>query len=157
MIGGVHRWTVDCNWKLPAENQAGDIYHADYTHAAVFELMGAAAAQAEGDMSRLMPNGVQVTTDSGHFFVVDRVEEGADERRKYPGFEGLNGADEVVDWYASVQPAVEARLGPAKSRVRPGRARSFRTSRSCPESSPSAFPIPSAPSAPSCGHGPSSP
>ena len=120
VIGGVHRWAVDCNWKLPAENQAGDIYHADYTHAAVFELMGAAAAQADGDMSRLMPDGVQVTTDSGHFFVVDRIGEGADERRKYPGFEGLNGADEVVDWYASVQPAVETRLGPAKSHVRPG-------------------------------------
>jgi hypothetical protein len=32
VIGGVYKWVVPCNWKLPAENFAGDAYHAPWSH-----------------------------------------------------------------------------------------------------------------------------
>ena len=32
MIGGMHKWVVPCNWKLAAENFAGDSYHVPWTH-----------------------------------------------------------------------------------------------------------------------------
>ena len=32
VIGGVHKWVVPCNWKLPAENFGGDGYHVTWSH-----------------------------------------------------------------------------------------------------------------------------
>ncbi len=32
VVGGVHKWVVPCNWKLPAENFAGDGYHVSWSH-----------------------------------------------------------------------------------------------------------------------------
>ena len=32
VIGGVHKWVVPCNWKLPAENFGGDAYHVSWSH-----------------------------------------------------------------------------------------------------------------------------
>lgn len=32
VIGAPHKWMVDCNWKLPVENQLGDIGHAAMLH-----------------------------------------------------------------------------------------------------------------------------
>ncbi|MDB5794805.1 MAG: benzene 1,2-dioxygenase [Noviherbaspirillum sp.] len=32
VIGGIHKWTVNANWKLAAENFVGDMAHAGITH-----------------------------------------------------------------------------------------------------------------------------
>ena len=32
VIGGIHKWIIPCNWKLPAENFGGDGYHTAWTH-----------------------------------------------------------------------------------------------------------------------------
>ena len=32
VIGGMHKWIIPCNWKLPAENFGGDGYHTAWTH-----------------------------------------------------------------------------------------------------------------------------
>ena len=32
VIGGVHKWLLPCNWKLPAENFGGDAYHVGWSH-----------------------------------------------------------------------------------------------------------------------------
>ena len=32
VIGGVQKWVIPCNWKLPAENFGGDAYHAFWSH-----------------------------------------------------------------------------------------------------------------------------
>ena len=32
VIGGIHKWVVPCNWKMPAENFGGDAYHVSWTH-----------------------------------------------------------------------------------------------------------------------------
>lgn len=31
-IGGVHKWTIDANWKFAADNFVGDMYHVPVTH-----------------------------------------------------------------------------------------------------------------------------
>ena len=33
IVGGVQKWTIDCNWKFPAEQFASDQYHALFSHA----------------------------------------------------------------------------------------------------------------------------
>jgi phenylpropionate dioxygenase-like ring-hydroxylating dioxygenase large terminal subunit len=37
-VQGPQRWTVDANWKIGAENFAGDTYHTPHTHASVVEI-----------------------------------------------------------------------------------------------------------------------
>ena len=32
VVGGVQKWIVPCNWKLPAENFGGDAYHSSWSH-----------------------------------------------------------------------------------------------------------------------------
>ncbi|RQR35424.1 aromatic ring-hydroxylating dioxygenase subunit alpha [Burkholderia sp. Bp9143] len=43
IVGGVHKWVIDCNWKFPAEQFASDQYHALYSHASAVEVLGAKA------------------------------------------------------------------------------------------------------------------
>src|SRR5690606_27296552 len=33
VIGGIHKWSIPCNWKLAAEQFASDMYHVGITHA----------------------------------------------------------------------------------------------------------------------------
>jgi 3-phenylpropionate/trans-cinnamate dioxygenase subunit alpha len=37
-VGGVHKWTVDTNWKIPTENFACDMYHVQHSHARPAEV-----------------------------------------------------------------------------------------------------------------------
>ena len=58
-LGGVHRWVIDTNWKLAADNFVGDMYHVPVTHgsAAVLKLR-----KPWGD------NGYQISPGGGHGF-----------------------------------------------------------------------------------------
>ncbi|PXW16436.1 3-phenylpropionate/cinnamic acid dioxygenase subunit alpha [Paraburkholderia caballeronis] len=47
IIGGVHKWVIDCNWKFPAEQFASDQYHALFSHASAVQVLG--AKEGEGD------------------------------------------------------------------------------------------------------------
>jgi phenylpropionate dioxygenase-like ring-hydroxylating dioxygenase large terminal subunit len=38
VIGGVHKWTIETNWKIPAENFCGDQYHLSTTHGSSVEV-----------------------------------------------------------------------------------------------------------------------
>ena len=49
-IGGVHKWTIDVNWKIPSENFAGDHYHVPSTHA----LGGADGLSQPAEQQRLL-------------------------------------------------------------------------------------------------------
>ena len=57
VIGGVHKWTIDVNWKIPSENFAGDHYHVPSTHA---------SGVAMGFRSPLSNNGYCIQTGNGH-------------------------------------------------------------------------------------------
>lgn len=41
IIGGVHKWVIECNWKFPAEQFASDQYHALFSHASAVQVLGA--------------------------------------------------------------------------------------------------------------------
>lgn len=49
VLGGVHKWTIDCNWKFAAEQFCSDQYHAPYTHASAIQVLQPTAAnKADG-------------------------------------------------------------------------------------------------------------
>ncbi len=57
VIGGVHKWTINVNWKIPSENFAGDHYHVPSTHGAGVDM---------GYRSMLTNNGYCIQTGNGH-------------------------------------------------------------------------------------------
>lgn len=111
LLGGVHRWTVKCNWKLPPENQAPDLYHAESAHASIYEATGADSRSFTSDLT-------QVITDSGHTLcfrelptalpTVDELADAAD-----------NEADRQVirDYMTSADAAAREILGSERSAI----------------------------------------
>jgi phenylpropionate dioxygenase-like ring-hydroxylating dioxygenase large terminal subunit len=59
VIGGVHKWSIDTNWKIPAENFSGDQYHLSSTHGSSVEV---------GLRNRVTENGHTVHVAEGHGF-----------------------------------------------------------------------------------------
>lgn len=39
VVGGIHKWVIDCNWKFAAEQFCSDQYHAPYTHASAIQVL----------------------------------------------------------------------------------------------------------------------
>ncbi len=56
-IGGVHKWTIDANWKFAADNFVGDMYHVPVTHRSV---------NAIGLRKPWADNGYQINPGNGH-------------------------------------------------------------------------------------------
>lgn len=79
VIGGVHRWSIDVNWKIPAENFAGDHYHVPSTHGAGVEM---------GFRSPLTNHGYCIQTGNGHSIGSERggAQQGTAVQTEYDGF-----------------------------------------------------------------------
>jgi phenylpropionate dioxygenase-like ring-hydroxylating dioxygenase large terminal subunit len=63
VVGGVHRWTIGTNWKIPAENFSGDQYHLSVTHASSVEV---------GFRNRVTEYGHTIHVPEGHGFVREK-------------------------------------------------------------------------------------
>ena len=103
VIGGIHKWVVPCNWKMPAENFGGDAYHVPWTHLSSIRTgfsVGATAQPSGG--------GAAVSPGNGHGLIVIRATESAD-----PPMPALQEYEERI------RPEVEARLGPRYNQVNP--------------------------------------
>jgi|ECHnycMinimDraft_1075156.scaffolds.fasta_scaffold00591_3 3-phenylpropionate/trans-cinnamate dioxygenase alpha subunit len=59
IYGGVHRWIIPVNWKIPSENFIGDSYHALFTHRSAVEI---------NLRKPYSPNDFEVSTRNGHGF-----------------------------------------------------------------------------------------
>jgi phenylpropionate dioxygenase-like ring-hydroxylating dioxygenase large terminal subunit len=38
VVGGPRRWVINANWKMPADNFVGDVYHTGYIHDSIMEV-----------------------------------------------------------------------------------------------------------------------
>lgn len=59
VVGGVHKWTIEANWKLAADNFVGDMYHVPITHGSAHAI---GIRKAWGDL------GYQINPGNGHGF-----------------------------------------------------------------------------------------
>jgi 3-phenylpropionate/trans-cinnamate dioxygenase alpha subunit len=66
VIGGVNKWSFKGNWKLAAEQFAGDGYHVPYSHASVMMAVADMDAYADVDIGALMSEGRQYASRLGH-------------------------------------------------------------------------------------------
>jgi len=65
VIAGVHKWIIDCNWKMPADQFVSDMYHAASSHISAIE----ACRPDDYDPavhSMDQRDGMQFWTDEGH-------------------------------------------------------------------------------------------
>jgi 3-phenylpropionate/trans-cinnamate dioxygenase subunit alpha len=71
VVGGLHKWVLNCNWKFAAEQFTSDMYHAEVSHASAITALlpeGVDIAQAG-----LAQEGRQFSSEHGHgtgFFTV---------------------------------------------------------------------------------------
>ncbi len=102
-MGGVQKWTVPANWKLPAENFAGDAYHTAWSH------LSAIRTGFAGDF-RLRPStqGAVLSPGNGHCIIALGPEDMA-----------APPEPDILVYEKQVRAEVEQRLGERTSRVNP--------------------------------------
>lgn len=103
VIGGMHKWVVPCNWKLPAENFAGDSYHVAWTH-----LSAIKAGFVNSPSQKANPGGTMVSTGNGHCI----INIGPDDITDPP-------VPEILAYEKEIRLEVEARLGPRLKQLSP--------------------------------------
>ena len=103
VIGGMHKWVIPCNWKLPAENFAGDGYHAIWSHLSAIKT-GFASDR------RLRPGsgGLLVSPGNGHCIIAAGPNDVTDPP-----------VPELLAYEEEIRPEVEKRLGPRSALVNP--------------------------------------
>jgi phenylpropionate dioxygenase-like ring-hydroxylating dioxygenase large terminal subunit len=102
IVGEPHKWLVPCNWKFPAENFAGDMYHAQWSHlSAITTGYGSTA-------NRNNWTGNIVSPGNGHCVVAVG-----------PNDINVPPIPEIEAFEASILPQMHRRLGPRLSRINP--------------------------------------
>lgn len=101
-LGGCIKYDVACNWKLPAENFAGDSYHAQWTHnSAAMAIFG------RGIAPRNLENTYHANAN-GHCwgFGLDMI-----------GNAAASGQRIVIDYWRGREAEIAARLGKLRSKM----------------------------------------
>ena len=108
LIGPPSRSVLDCNWKTPTENFAGDAYHVGWTHAAGLKVLPGPLSMLAGNAA-LPPQGagIQVATRHGHGVGI-----------LFDAGPALlsDVIQEMFAWHARKKPLIEKKLGAARAR-----------------------------------------
>ncbi len=97
VVGGVQKWRMRGNWKLAAEQFAGDMYHAQTSH------LSAAIAEGYRESIGDYHDGVEISLGGGHGVGAFR-----DRELSFAAYEHVNA------YYAQTAPEMVQRLGPAR-------------------------------------------
>ncbi|WP_175684665.1 aromatic ring-hydroxylating oxygenase subunit alpha [Burkholderia anthina] len=102
-VGGCVKSVINCNWKVPAENFIGDIYHALWTHdSAARAMLGGPVAEVHKDPASYHVN----FNGHGWEFNLDVV-----------GNAATLGDKDIRKYLYGIQPNVAARLGEFRSKM----------------------------------------
>ncbi len=103
VVGGLHKWTMPCNWKLPAENFAGDGYHVTWSH------LSAVRSGFGGDFRvGADPTGTALSPGNGHGVMLVGAHMIADPP-----------APEILAYEEKIFPEIVKRLGPRAGLFKP--------------------------------------
>lgn len=111
-IGAPHRWVINANWKLPMENQLGDVNHGAFLHSAIIPR------EAQDLIEEL---GYSVVTTPGHGATFRLMPEGGPIDDVAWGMEGMAAmlAGEVVkDYLREIQARAAERVGDLRARMK---------------------------------------
>jgi phenylpropionate dioxygenase-like ring-hydroxylating dioxygenase large terminal subunit len=111
-MGAPHRWVIDANWKLPVENQLGDVNHGAFLHSAIIPK------EAQEVIEKL---GHSVVTTPGHGATFRLMPEGTPIDDIAWGMEAVGslfGGDEVQNYLREIQAQAVERVGDLRSRMK---------------------------------------
>ncbi len=110
---GPHKWRARANWKLPADNQLGDVYHINVSHGALFKV-GGGRYPSELDY--------QVNPHRGHGLAMRFPDAGAERRLLEPGHTEIDGGPpedpELTAYMDDLYRRMVEHLGPVKARIK---------------------------------------
>lgn len=102
-VGGCIRSTIDCNWKIAAENFVGDILHAGWTHdSAARAMLGGSVAKVSDFEESYSVN----WNGHGYEFALDTV-----------GNVAVLGENALNKYLHTIKPSVAERLGDFRSHM----------------------------------------
>jgi phenylpropionate dioxygenase-like ring-hydroxylating dioxygenase large terminal subunit len=111
-IGAPQRWVIHANWKLPMENQLGDVNHGPFLHAAVIP--------PEANQE-IFTHGVSAVPEPGHGATFRLMPEGTPVESVAWGFEAMGtilGGAEVQDYLRELHMHAVERVGPLRARMK---------------------------------------
>lgn len=111
-MGAPHRWVINANWKLPVENQLGDVNHGAFLHAAIIPR------EAQDTIAEL---GFSAVTEPGHGATFRMMPKGSPVDDMAWGMEamgGLFGGNEVQEYLREVQAKATERVGDVRARMK---------------------------------------
>lgn len=103
VVGGMHKWVIPCNWKLPAENFGGDAYHTVWTHLSAMRTGFSSTFRA----SRASKGSV-VCPGNGHCFITVDPKDPIDPP-----------VPEILAYEENIRAEVDQRLGARYRKVKP--------------------------------------
>lgn len=109
VVGGVHKWQIACNWKLPVENMLGDIGHAPFLHGALVQPTSDAAKEIE-------QYAVTAVTRPGHAAAFRLMPDGTSPEE----IANLDSTTppELRDYLVEAQRTMAERLSPLQARLK---------------------------------------
>jgi len=111
-MGAPHRWLINANWKLPVENQLGDVNHGAFLHAAIIPR------EAQDTIAKL---GYAVVTAPGHGATFRMMPADAPVDDVAWGMEAMGallGGTEVQEYLREVQAQAAERVGDIRARMK---------------------------------------
>jgi len=111
-MGAPHRWIINANWKLPVENQLGDVNHGPFLHSSMIPR------EAQEVIEKL---GYAVVPKPGHGATFRLMPEDAPIDEVAWGMEGMGailGGTEVQEYLREVQRQAAERVGDIRSRMK---------------------------------------
>jgi len=111
-MGAPQRWMINANWKLPVENQLGDVNHGAFLHSAIIPR------EAQDTIEKL---GYSVVTTPGHGATFRLMPADAPVDEVAWGMEGLGGifgGEEVKNYLREIQAQASARVGALRARMK---------------------------------------
>lgn len=112
VIGPAHKWQIRANWKLPVENQLGDVGHGPFLHGSLLK-----GTQQAADLEQF---GLNVVPEPGHGVAVRLMDKGTPPEQCMWGIDGFAAMDpQIHEWLLQRHREIEPHLGELKSRLRP--------------------------------------
>lgn len=111
VIGDAHKWRIRANWKLPVENQLGDVGHGPYLHGSLLK--------GTPQVDELEKHGLNVVPKRGHGIALRLLPADAPVETRMWGTDGMAAMDKEVNQYlVEKHREVEAQLGPVRGRIK---------------------------------------
>jgi phenylpropionate dioxygenase-like ring-hydroxylating dioxygenase large terminal subunit len=111
VIGSAHKWHIPANWKLPVENQLGDVGHGPYLHGSLLK--------GTPQVDELEAYGLNVVPKAGHGAALRLLPAEFPIDKRMWGTDGIAHMDkEVNEYLVEKHREVEERLGKVRGRIK---------------------------------------